>query len=332
MARLLNILANLLPEHPSATAAVIRDWDGDPGLHGDGVPLRLTGGLHALILTGQASDLKEVYPPHEVEDDILRWALDQALTQRDMRLLEALTRAPQTNEVRRASLLIAVAHELGHLFQKGSGPKGKTPFWVSEIGASAGLNLNFDQFYLLIGAGFGPKESLVQLSPDWSGALPPRSEISVAGREGVDLAPVDLSSEDAQLRLLSYLWPDQPERIARTRAAMTLPAPKVVQADALAWLPERLAAAPKSHVHLLYSTIAWQYLPPEARAEGAALIQEAGERATSDTPLAWFRMEADAQPGSAALTLDLWPGRLRYSLGRADFHGRWVAWTGIDKG
>jgi hypothetical protein len=37
-------------------------------------------------------------------------------------------------------------------------------------------------------------------------------------------------------------------------------------------------------------------------------------------------MEADDRPGSAALTLRLWPGDHRLSMGRADFHGRWVEW------
>lgn len=37
-------------------------------------------------------------------------------------------------------------------------------------------------------------------------------------------------------------------------------------------------------------------------------------------------MEADATPGSAALTLHLWPGDRHIALGRADFHGRWIDW------
>jgi hypothetical protein len=31
----------------------------------------------------------------------------------------------------------------------------------------------------------------------------------------------------------------------------------------------------------------------------------------------------------AALTLRLWPGDIRLALGRADFHGRWVQWSGL---
>jgi hypothetical protein len=37
-------------------------------------------------------------------------------------------------------------------------------------------------------------------------------------------------------------------------------------------------------------------------------------------------MEADAVPGSAALTATLWPGGVTHALARVDFHGRWIEW------
>jgi hypothetical protein len=39
-------------------------------------------------------------------------------------------------------------------------------------------------------------------------------------------------------------------------------------------------------------------------------------------------MEADDQKHSAALTLQIWPPGEKHLIGRADFHGRWVEWTG----
>lgn len=59
------------------------------------------------------------------------------------------------------------------------------------------------------------------------------------------------------------------------------------------------------------------------------MIETAGTTATADTPLAWFGMENDGGTHGAALTLRLWPGDLRFELGRADFHGRWVEWRGL---
>jgi hypothetical protein len=41
-------------------------------------------------------------------------------------------------------------------------------------------------------------------------------------------------------------------------------------------------------------------------------------------------MEADDDGPGVGLTLRLWPGDRRLSLGRADFHGRWVDWRPVE--
>ena len=59
------------------------------------------------------------------------------------------------------------------------------------------------------------------------------------------------------------------------------------------------------------------------------MIEQAGEKATDEAPLAWLSMENDGSDNvGAALNLRLWPGDHRIDLGRADFHGRWVDWRG----
>ncbi len=32
----------------------------------------------------------------------------------------------------------------------------------------------------------------------------------------------------------------------------------------------------------------------------------------------------------AALSLRLWPGNETHNIGRADFHGRWIRWAGVN--
>ena len=39
-------------------------------------------------------------------------------------------------------------------------------------------------------------------------------------------------------------------------------------------------------------------------------------------------MEADGAGDGAALTIRIWPGNIRVTLGRAGFHGQWVLWAG----
>jgi hypothetical protein len=281
------------------------------------VPLRLAGALHACKLAGDPS-LTAAYPPHRADDDMLWTAVCETLINQHVAINAQLDQAPQTNEVRRSGVLIAVGHLLADRFQ--------LPMRVTELGASAGLNLYCDHYGLDIeGAKFGADTPALTLHPDWTGPLPPRTQPKIIARAGVDLNPLD-PKQDAQ-RLQSYLWPDQPERIVLTRAAIATAKTKVTKADAVDWLQGQLHHN-QGQMHLIYSTVAWQYFPAEKQAQGTAMIERAGRAATKDTPVAWFTMETDgAQPG-AALTLRLWPGDQTIALGRADFHGRWIHWTG----
>ncbi|MGL4279173.1 MAG: DUF2332 family protein, partial [Albidovulum sp.] len=196
------------------------------------------------------------------------------------------------------------------------------------LGASAGLNLNFDH-YALAGPGWqrGASDPAITLRPDWTGEAPPATALKVTEKAGTDLLPLDPVQE--RLRLLSYVWPDQTERLARMQLALDLAAKlgtKVEREDAAAFLQRRLSSATDGALHLVYHTIAWQYFPPETQARGLAALAAAGAQATRARPLARLGMEADDVAGSAAVTATLWPGGQSYMLGRADFHGRWIDW------
>lgn len=294
------------------------DWPGDISPAGQSLPLRLCGALHALRLRGHTG-LAAVYPPQQVDDGDLWTAVEDALTTKAAFIDRWLNSAPQTNEVRRSSALIAVGHWLA--------ARSGLALVTSEVGASAGLNLRWDHYALeLDGHRFGSETPALVLTPEWQGPPPPPTRPRVVERRGVDLNPLNPKDAGDQLRLLAYLWPDQPHRQALTRAAMDAAGDVVDQGDALNWLATRAAPRP-GHLHLIYSTVAWQYLTPEAQEQGAALIAKAGAQARADAPLAWFRMEADGKTPGAGLRLHLWPGDEILEIGRADFHGRWLNWT-----
>lgn len=300
---------------------VIRDrifaWEGDLTPRGQSVSLRLAGALHSLRLNGHAV-LDAVYPLAQVTDDELWDAVSATLVSDEATINEWLNSAPQTNEVRRSAALISVGHWLAGRFG--------LPIRTSELGASAGLNLNWDRYALEAnGQRFGPADAVLTLTPDWTGPVPPLVAPRVVERAGVDLNPLDPKTD--ALRLQAYLWPDQPHRLELTNAAIAAADTPVAQGDAVDWLAGRLAHQP-DQLHLIYSTVAWQYFPAKKQAEGTALIEAAGATATDDTPLAWFSMESDGGDPGAAMTLRLWPGDLHVDLGRVDFHGRWVDWRG----
>ncbi len=302
-----------------AVTSRIFDWPGEIGPRDQSVPLRLAGALHALYLQGDKG-LSAAYPPHQIDDKTLWKAVSTALTTQTSFIDDWINNPPQTNEVRRAITLISVGHWLADRFG--------LPMRVSELGASGGLNLHWDRYGMRVGGQvFGAAEPALTLTPDWSGPLPPERRPLVVSRAGVDLNPLDPERPADALRLQAYLWPDQPERMALTRAAIAAASTRVSQGDAIDWLAPRLTHK-TGQLHLIYSTIAWQYFPTAKQELGARLIAKAGATATANTPQAWFTMESDGGARGAALTLRLWPGDLTINLGRADFHGRWMAWTG----
>lgn len=312
----------LSDNHP--VGAFLFDWPYDSFRSG-AVALRLAGALHSLVLLGKDARLAAVYPPHSVPLDTLWQQVDRALREHHAHIIGWMDSAPQTNEIRRCVALIPAFH----LVAQTTG----LPLVMSEIGASAGLNLNWDRYALEIGGQvWGPPGAKVRLTPDWQGGPPPRVNIEVLAREGCDIKPLAPCKADDRLRMMSYIWPDQALRIANTRQAldMACAAAHVVQReDALAFLTRRLAPV-NGATRVIYHTIMWQYLPEADQAKGAAMIAAAGAKATETTPLAWVRAEADGRFDGAAITCTIWPGGEERELGRMDFHGRWVEWYGGD--
>ena len=322
-ARLCRLVADRI-DADSPVGERVLGWSGDPTSKGDSVALRLAGALHALVLSGRSAALGACYPPNRTDDDTLWQAIAQAMEREAPFILDRLTSAPQTNEVRRSGALLPGFLTVAQLFGK--------PLILSEIGASAGLNLHWDRYrYDLANSHWGDAASPVSIAPEWSGAAPPLRPVEVIERAGCDINPLDPADSEDRLRLLSYVWADQQDRIDRTRQALELAASQrspVEQADAIDWLKTRLARVHPGAVHVVYHSIAWQYLPEAAREEGEALIAAAGATATSEAPLARLQMEADGQAPGAALSLQIWPKGERHLVGRADFHGRWIAWQG----
>lgn len=315
-------LMHLIPVRMDPGGAVARRmaaFRGDLGPAGHSVPLRLAGALHALALTGDP--LAAAWPPATPDDDTLWAAIAEALDRQADEVLRWLDSPPQTNEVRRSTAVLAGAGWLAARFG--------LPFVLSELGASGGLNLMADRYALDTGAGrIGAADPALVLRPEMRGGVPPAAPVKVTGRRGVDLRPVDVTTEAGRLRLLAYLWADQPARAELTRAAMAVATAPVDAGDAADWLEARLAVPYHGRLHLIFHTVAWQYFPDAVQARCAALLDAAGARAAPEAPLARLAMEADGARPGAALWLDLWPGGLRVGLGRIDFHGRWLDWRG----
>jgi hypothetical protein len=309
-------------DRESAVGRRVLDWPGPPEATADNVPLRLCGALHFLARSGKAPRLAALYPPSPTpEAEALRAALNEALRTHEAALLPWLDSAPQTNEVGRSAVLTAGLLAVAERFP--------LPMELLELGASGGLNLNLDLYrYRLGGIEAGDADSPLSLEPEWKGAPPPLARIAVAARAGVDLRPIDLDA--GRERLLSYVWPDQPRRLAMLEAALAIASahpPRVDRGDAADWLKAKLKAprAP-GRARIVLHSVAFQYFPPETQARIAAMIEEAGARASEGAPLAWLRFEKEPADAQYSLRLLLWPGGEDRLLAWAHPHGSRVEW------
>lgn len=305
-------------------AAVVGDWSTNP--RADALALRLAGFLHETVLSGRRPELAALFPAQ-----LANWSMEQVWPRARDVFAEERERArafirlpPQTNETRRSIALLA-----GFLaFAKTWG--GECDMF--EIGASAGLNLNWDLFtYRARGWAWGAPGPVV-IDTDWRGPPPAvEADIRVRERAACDLNPLNIADLAERLRLKSYIWADQPERLARFDGAVQLALEtgvSVDRADAAEWLAGKLALRPGDAATIVYHSIFLQYPPREARAAIFDVIRAAGMRASEHAPLAWVRLEPEALldgvRDSPRMVIDLvsWPGGERRILGYTDGHVR----------
>jgi hypothetical protein len=305
----------------------ILDWPTGPDLSDQAVPLRLAGGLHALVRAGRLERLAALYPPSPLPSAEALWdGVSEALVEAEDELLPWLESAPQTNEVARAAVLMAgllvVAAKTRHKLA------------LYELGASAGLTLILDRYAYRLGTRHvGMPQASVMLAPEWNGGDPPAAELRVADRRGTDLNPLNVTNPADRDRVLAYIWADQADRIARAEAALAIAAadpPTIDGGDAAEWLDQWITReAEPGTTRVVMHSIALQYFPDDAVARITAHLEEVGQAATADAPLAWLRYERDpGAGGSPDLRLRLWPDGSDTVLALADPHGGRVDWRG----
>ena len=202
-------------DNDTPVGAHLFEWPDYNNFRSGAVALRFAGAINSLVLLEKDTGLSAVYPPNLVDADTLWKAVECAMRTHPAHIIRWMESPPQTNEIRRANALIPGFH----LIAKKTG----LPLVMSELGASTGLNLNWDMFGMEIdGQVWGPDNARVRLSPDWRGPLPPMADIIVVDREGCDIKPLNPNNPDDRLRMLSYIWPDQTHRIENTKRAIDL--------------------------------------------------------------------------------------------------------------
>ncbi len=262
----------------------------------------MLAGLHYLVLGDLASwdDIAGALDRHAAF--LSRWAAEQDV---------------QTNEVQRAwgllPAFLSVADE--------------RPFDLLELGPSAGLNLLWDRYRFRYSSGAwgsGPFElSGDDRVPPPAGLL--ERDVAVARRRGIDLNPVDVTTEEGSRLLQAFVWPDQPGRLDRLRRAIDVvrhDPPELQRGDYVELLPELLQDRHAGAQLVIFQSASTQYL------DAAALerLHVAMEVAGGDEPLVFISTGRGPDDRGYGLELQRYPGGRPTRLAVIDFHGEWLEW------
>jgi hypothetical protein len=217
-----------------------------------------------------------------------------------------------------------------------AGRAGGRPLALIEVGASAGLNLYWDQFGYAYGERrAGNRESPVQLAcverGDCRVPLPEQTP-AVSWRVALDLRPLDVCDPESVLWLRALTWPDHPVRAANLERAIELTRrdpPRIHAGDALELLPALLPEAPAGAQLCVYHTMVLHQFSREGRRQFAALLREAGARRPiyevalgprHDDQIPLLQLVEHSGGESNAIT-----------LARFHAHGAWIEWVYTDK-
>lgn len=273
------------------------------------VPLRVLGGVHYLALRDGIDpwgDVPAFIADHR--DWLTRFVAEQCV---------------QTNEVQRCWALLPAFLSVAD-----------RPLELLELGPSAGLNLLWDRYrYRYAEGGWGDDDAPLEFGGEEHGHAVPRELLSrgadVRRRRGVDLDPVDVTTEHGQRLLECFVWADQPERLERLRRAIDVlrrEPPELVRGDYVELLPRLLAERSLDALTVVFQTASTGYLSGERY----SVLQGVLAEQAAEVPFAWIstrrrhEQETERKDGyelEAGIRPE--PPRLVAHMG---FHGQWLEW------
>jgi hypothetical protein len=317
-------------------------------------PNILLAAVHYLLLGGAEHDLADHYdsvwswrglrvptPAHGVVEDFHSFCLSHQAA-----VLELVShRSTQTNEVGRCTALLPGLAHIADAYPPGQ------PLALLDLGTSAGLNLLFDRYgYRYTSATTddtttaGPADSPVQLDCVVRGPLaelPPLVPPPVTDRAGLDLSPIDPTSDDEALWLLACLWPDQLPRFNRLKGALAVARampepPPLHRGDLVDDLEQVASTLPPDRPLVVFHSWVAAYLSEQRQAELVAAVRHLGRSRTVHHLYAESPFETTAlptppspeprDPDIVTALVHLPPDGAPQRLADLHPHGRWLQW------
>lgn len=269
-----------------------------------------------------AESSNQIRPPQEAYPHFREFCLEYKEAIQEI----LTTRMIQTNEVRRCGIMLPAFSAVAELSGQALN--------LIEIGASAGLNLNWDHYRYHYTGGLesyvGKSDSPLTIETEMKGDyLPPIPEQVpvILSRKGIDLNPLNPADESVIRWLHALIWPEHIERWQRLERALTIVQeypPELIAGDALDLLPGVLQDVESNGaLCVFHSTTIYQFSAEMTRKLDDILITHSHQR---DIYRVWFEWEQEY--ASAVLRLLTYKQGVVVNtmLAKADSHGKWMMW------
>lgn len=283
------------------------------------VPHRLMAAVQWLILGNEAPDYRDQTDPWTTFRDTLR--------AHEAWVVEFVRNQPiQTNEPQRCFALLPIFLTIARRVNR--------PLDLLELGASAGLNLLWDLYDYRYGSGsWGLGNSTLTLDGEERAPVPGdllRQPVTVRRRRGIDLSPLDASTEEGLRLLSSFVGSDQ-DRLDRLRRAASVARshpPELIRGDYVDALSALLDERTDDALMVVFQTLSTIYMPMGQRNRVREVVDQAGRSG----PLVWISTptpeEHGQRRGDYPLELAIWPPGERRIVARMDNGGNWIEWMG----
>jgi hypothetical protein len=255
------------------------------------------------VLAGQASwdDVDAAIDAHL--EFLARWTHEQDV---------------QTNEVQRSWGLLPAFLSIGD---------GR-PFDLLELGPSAGLNLLWDRYAYVYATGRWGGASPLELTGD--DRMPPPAEllrrrVAVARRRGIDLNPVDVTTDHGARLLQAFVWADQTKRLERLRRAIDVvrsDPPELMRGDYVDDLPGLLRDRVDGAQLVVFQTASTMYLDRTSLERLRSALHDAAR----EEPLVFVTTGRAPDDDGFALEVERYPDGRSTRVAVFDFHGEWLDW------
>lgn len=300
---------------------------------GQPYPNIILGGIHYLLLQGADDPLKEYFATiqgknvRQVDEELPTNLFSFFEKYRSEMLEICKTKRVQTNDVGRCAFILPALAYLKNLIEM--------PLILLEIGTSAGLLLNYDQYGIEYSDGKigGRTNSKLKLRCEIRGSItPPRGELpQITKRIGIDLFPVDITKPNEALWLEALVWENNVSRFNTLRTAIEIAKQtngnvELIQADGFRSILDILQKyLLPDHTLCIYHSFAINQISKEDK----ETYYESLKKYSDDNSLLIYEVTvtSDMNKVPKLLLNTIEKGDISTTtLAKMHYHGQWIEW------